>query len=385
MLTIFACNQSDQKDKHPHNNKEEETKSTLTLTAEQIEVTGIQLGSPTRKNLRGMINCNGTLELPPQNKAAISSYLGGLVSRIYVIQGMEVKAGQVLATIENPEYIKIQERYLQSWNQIQYTQKDYERQKSLSEEKVVSDKKYQLAETDFQNQQAIVASLESQIKLLGINPENVRNGKFTSSVPVRTPIGGFVHTINIVTGAFVEPARELFSVVDNHHVHIDLHVFERDAAKIKIGQTVLFGFSEKGDKPHQAEVFAVGKAYDESTRSISIHAEIRKNKAATLLPGMFVHARIITDTVQSQTLPEEAIVTQGDMQFVYALTDTTSKKEMVFKKYPIKTGLSDNGYTDYNFIETPKYPDKLVLKGSYYLKAKEKLEAEGEGGGGHGH
>jgi len=167
-------------------------------------------------------------------------------------------------------------------------------------------------------------------------------------------------------------------------VHIDLHVFERDASKIKIGQTVLFGFSEKGDKPYEAEVFAVGKAYDESTRSINIHAEIRKNKEASLLPGMFVHARIVTDTVQSQTLPEEAIVTMGDMQFVYALTDTSSNKKMAFKKYPVKTGLSDNGFVDYTFIETPSYPDKLVLKGSYYLKSKEVMDQQGEGGG-HGH
>jgi cobalt-zinc-cadmium efflux system membrane fusion protein len=381
LLVGCAENKHEEEQKSKHSDHENE--SVLQLTQKQVEVTGIVLGKPALNHLRGMISCNGTLELPPQNKAAISSYLGGLVSRIFVIQGMEVKAGQVLAMMENPEYIKIQERYLQSWNQMHYVQKDFERQKILSEEKVVSDKKYQLAETDLQNQQAVLLSLESQIKMLGINPEDVKKGKLVSSVPIKTPIGGFIHTINIVIGAYVEPAKELFTVVDNHHVHIDLHVFERDAHKIKIGQTVLFGFSEKGDKPYQAEVFAVGKAYDESTRSIAIHAEIRKNNEPALLPGMFVHARIVTDTLQSQTLPEEAIVSMGDMKYIYALSDTTDKAMFTFKKYAVKTGIADNGYIDYTFIETPLFLDKLVLKGSYYLKAKELMDAQGDGGHGH--
>lgn len=386
-LSIASCKkQSDKEEGKNQKDKQEESNNKIELSKEQLEVTGIELGKPEMRNLQGMISCNGTLELPPQNKAAISSFTGGMVSRIFVIQGTEVKKYETLALIENPEIIKMQENYLQAWGKLQYAQKEYERQKTLSDEKVVAIKKFQMAETEYLNQKAVTNSLEGQLRLLHINPSEVRKGKFSSSVPLKTPIGGFINKINISTGAYVEPATELFSVVDNHHVHIDLHVFEKDAEKIKVDQKVLFGFSEKGEKPYQAEVFAVGKAYDEQTRSISVHAEIRKNKDHSLMPGMFVHARIITDSIHSKTIPDEAIVTKGEINFVYALTDTIAEKDtmFIFEKYAVKTGMADNGFSEFEFIDKPDKAFSLVTKGAYYLKSIEIRQQEGEGGG-HGH
>lgn len=385
-LGIASCKKKSDIEEEKKQEQQEEPKGKIELTTEQVKVTGIKLGKPEMRTIQGMITCNGTLELPPQNKAAISSFTGGMVSRIYVIQGTEVKKYETLALIENPEIIKMQENYLQAWGKLQYAQKEYERQKILSEEKVVAIKKFQMAETEYMNQKAVTNSLEGQLRLLHINPANVRKGNFSSSVPLKSPIGGFINKINISTGAYVEPATELFSVVDNHHVHIDLHVFEKDADKIKVGQKVLFGFSEKGEKPYQAEVFAVGKAYDEHTRSISVHAEIRNNKDHSLMPGMFVHSRIITDSVNSETIPDDAIVSKGEINYIYALTDTVAEKDtmFVFEKYAVKTGMADNGFSEFEFIDKPDKHYSLVTEGAYYLKAIETREQEGEGGG-HGH
>lgn len=357
----------------------------LSLTQKQISIIGMKIGSPEYKHLQGMISANGTLELPPQNKAAVSSLIGGLVTRIFVIQGDKVNAGQTLAIIEAPEIIQLQENYLKAQSDLEYTRYELERQEILSDEKVVATKKYQLAKADFENKKSMATSLESQLKLLGISADAVKKGQLVSGIPVKTPINGYVHRINISTGSYANPAIELFSVVDNHHVHIDLHVFEKDAGKVKVGQKVLFGFSESGEKPYEAEIFAVGKAYDETSKSIGIHAEIRNNKSQLLMPGMFVHARIVTEQTQSLTLPDEAIIMMGDLNYVYALTDTITGQDTsyTFARYAIKTGISDNGFTSYDFIQQPEKNYPLVLHGTYYLKA---MEIQNQGGDiGHGH
>jgi len=395
LLILFIGNgcksENHDHDEHDHESPESgsdnhsEKDTHLTLTQKQMDIIGMQIGFPEYRHLEGMIPANGTLELPPQNKAAVSSLLGGLVARIFVIQGDKVSAGQTLAVIENPEIIQIQENYLKAQSDLEYARNELERQEILADEKVVATKKFQFAKTDFENKKSMAASLESQLKLLGISTDAVRKGQLVSGIPVKTPINGYVHRINISTGSYANPAAELFSVVDNHHVHIDLHVFEKDADKVKIGQKVLFGFSEKGEKHYEGEIFAVGKAYDETSRSIGIHAEIRNNKNQLLMPGMFVHARIVTAQTKTEALPDDAIIMMGDLNYVYALTDTIINRDTsyIFTRYAIKTGISDNGFTSYEFIQQPEKSYPMVLKGTYYLKA---MEIQNQGSDiGHGH
>ena len=393
ILVIGNGCKSKKHDHDDHNHEKHESESDrqaendthLSLNQRQLDIIGMKIGFPESRHLEGMIPANGTLELPPQNKAAVSSLLGGLVTRIFVIQGDKVSAGQTLAVIEAPEIIQLQENYLKARSDLEYARNEFERQEILADEKVVAAKKFQLAKTDFENKKSMAASLESQLKLLGISTEAARKGKFVSSIPVKTPINGYIHGINISTGSYANPAVELFSVVDNHHVHIDLHVFEKDADKVKVGQKVLFGFSEKGEKQYEAEIFAVGKAYDETSRSIGIHAEIRNNKSQLLMPGMFVHARIVTEQTKTEALPDDAIIMMGDLNYVYALTDTIVDRDTsyAFTKYAVKTGISDNGFTSYDYIQQPDKPYPMVLKGTYYLKA---MEIQNQGGDmGHGH
>ncbi len=366
-------------------NDQNESESHLTLTKKQIDIIGMRIGFPSPQYLEGMIPANGTLELPPQNKAAVSSLVGGLISRIFVIQGDKVSAGQTLAIIENPEIIQLQENYLKARADLEYARDEFERQEILADEKVVATKKFQMALTDYENKKTIAASLESQLRLLAVSIEDVRKGKLVSSIPVKTPINGYIHRVNIATGSYASPGIELFSVVDNHHVHIDLHIFEKDADKVKVGQKVLFGFAEKSEKNYEAEIFAVGKAYDETSRSIGIHAEIRDNKSELLMPGMYVHARIVTEQRRVEALPEEAFVMMGELHYVYALTDTIigGDTNYIFTKFPVKMGISDNGFSAYTFIEQPSANYPLALKGAYYLKA---MEIQSQGGDpGHSH
>ena len=70
--------------------------------------------------------------------------------------------------------------------------------------------------------------------------------------------------VEINIGKFVEPASEMFEIVDNEHIHIDLHVYEKDINAIKIGQKVLFSLASNEGVDYEAVVFAIGKAFEKS-------------------------------------------------------------------------------------------------------------------------
>ncbi|MFN6945892.1 MAG: efflux RND transporter periplasmic adaptor subunit [Cytophagaceae bacterium] len=259
VIAIAGCNRAEKQTNSAETHTEkEESIEYVTLTPTQIETVGIALGSFDTIAIKNLVKANGVLDLPPQNRATVTNILGGLITKINVIQGDRVKKGEVLAFIENPEILKIQQNYLEARTQLEYAKQEYLRQKELFEERIVAGKKFQAAEAEYKVSKTLVSSLESQLRQLGISPASVGGGNMIRQVPVTSPITGFVHRIEVNTGAYAEPARPLFEIVDNHHIHVDLQVYERDIHKVKEGQTVYFTLRGDTTEQYTAEIFSVG-------------------------------------------------------------------------------------------------------------------------------
>ena len=135
------------------------------LNEAQYNAAGVALGTFTMKNLSDVVNANGYTKLPPQNQADISVHLGGVVQTIKVIEGEFVKKGEVLATIESPEFAKLQEAYLTSKSNLEFLSLEYDRQKKLSEEDVNSKKVFQRAKSDYDIEKARYSSLQKQLSI----------------------------------------------------------------------------------------------------------------------------------------------------------------------------------------------------------------------------
>ena len=113
------------------------------LNEAQFNASSIELGTFSDKNLSEVIKANGYTKLPPQNQADVSVFTTGIVKTINVIEGQRVSKGQTIATIESPEFTKIQEAYLTSKSNLEFLKLEFERQKTLSDEEVNSKKVFQ--------------------------------------------------------------------------------------------------------------------------------------------------------------------------------------------------------------------------------------------------
>lgn len=402
--------EQDQGHGHGHGNEGEAEgiKEEVHLNERQIQVMGIEMGKFQYLNLSTTVKSNGQLEVPPQNKASVSAMMGGRVKSINVLEGDHVNKGQTLALLEHPDFVDMERAYITAKSSLGFLKMEFERKQSLYTDSISSAKAYQKVKADYEIALATTNALKVKLKMLNINVSEIEKGNFVSAIPIKAPINGYVHKIEINIGKFLQPEQEMFELVDNEHIHIDLMVYEKDMHKIKVDQKVAFTLTNNPDSVFQGTIFSVGKSFEDEPKAMVVHAEI-DNKMGNLLPGMYVDARIITDDKEVRALPDDAIVSDGGLNYIFVLKNSAGKgnnhghqhenegekeqehghgdghdhgEEMVFRKMEVSTGAKDIGFTE--VVTADNIPDqfKIVTKGAFYLLAEMK---KGEGGGGHGH
>ena len=370
-----------EEDGHAHDektnneSKEEHSDSEkVMLSARQFEALKMKIDTIASRNMSGYVEANGTLEVPPQNEAAITSVVGANVVSIEVIEGDKVNKGQVVAYLSHPNIIQMQTDYLNAYSNSTFLKKNYERQQKLYNAGVGSGANFQKAEAEYDASKAMVNGMAAQLKLLNINSNSVANGTIAQRVALRSPIEGYVQKVEVKTGQYVEPQTELFEIVDTHHVHADLMVFEKDVYKVKKGQKVTFNIQSIEDDELSAEIYSVSKTFEDNPKAVHVHAEI-ENKKGNLIPGMYIQGRIQTESTKTMALPESAIVKEGDKFYVFSV-----EKENVdwsFKPIEVILGDKDGDWVAIQFSEEIATNTKFAYNNAYYLIAEmKKGEAE---------
>ncbi|EPR73566.1 putative Co/Zn/Cd efflux system membrane fusion protein [Winogradskyella psychrotolerans RS-3] len=289
-FSIVACGNSSQTEKDNHNHNEatigiglgdnestEEAHSEgegVKLTTKQFDALQMKVDTLSLRNLSGYVNANGTLEVPPQSEAAITSVVGANVVSIEVIEGDKVTKGQVVAYLSHPNIINMQTDYLNATSNSNYLKKSYERQQKLYDAGVGSGANFQKAKAEYDVSKSMASGLAAQLQMLNINPSTVRNGTIAQRVPLRSPIEGFVKKVEVKTGQYVDPQTELFDIVNTDDVHADLIVFEKDVFKVKKGQKVIFNIQSNSDEDLVAEILSVSKTFEDNPKGVHVHAEI---------------------------------------------------------------------------------------------------------------
>lgn len=367
-------------DHHAH---EEEHAEEVHLSQSQFEALGLKVDTIPMRNMSASVEANGQLEVPPQNEATVTAIVGANVQGITVIEGDPVQKGQPLAYLSHPNLIQLQTDYLDAVNQLEFTEQEYNRQKKLYEEEVGSGKAYQEVKAKYGSLQAKVGGLKQQLNMLAMDVSKIESGELYQRVPVLSPIDGFIKKVRIKLGQFVQPETELFEVINNHHIHADLMVFEKDVQKVKEGQQVYFTVQSLPGEELAAEIYAVGKSFEQDPKAVHIHAEI-ENKKGLLLPGMYVKGRILMDEEQTLAVPEEAVVREDDKYWIFMVTGqpTDESGEWHFEPMEVFPGTEENGWMAIRLLHDQAAKRKFALNNAYYLLAEMK---KGEGGHGHAH
>ena len=354
------------------------------LTEAQSKTAGIALGKIENKQISGTVKVNGVLDVPPQQLVSISVPLGGFVKNTSLLQGSRVKKGQVIATIENIDFIQIQQDYLEAKSQLELTEADYKRQQELAKENVNSQKALQQSRTNLATWQAKYNALLEKLKVINIDIKSLETGKVTSSINLYSPIGGYVTQVNVNIGKFVTPTDVIFEIVDTQHLHAELIVFEKDVLKLKIGQKVRFTLANETAE-RMATIYLIGREINKE-RTVQVHCHIDKEDTE-LLPGMYLSAYVETGGAQVPALPDESIVDYNGKKYIFIASDEDLEESKPqesgrhFTMLEIQTSNRELGFTEVNVADSIRQAD-VVVKGAYSLLSKMK-NSEEEGGHGH--
>lgn len=347
----------------------------VTLTSAEQQMGGVRLGSITRRPMSGGLKVNGVLDVPPENLVSVSAPLGGFVDRTDLLQGSRVHAGQVLAVIRNPDFVQLQQDYLEARSQLKYARAEAERQGELYRQEVAPQKNYQRAQAEYEALQVKTNAQAARLRLAGLPI----GGRIVSTANVRAPKSGFVKAVNVSIGQSVTPTDVLFEIVNPEHLHVELTVFERDIPQVKEGQLIRFSLgNDSVSRERTAHIYLISKTIGPE-RAVRVHAHLDREDER-LLPGTFVRAVIETNRVTVPTLPEKAVVQYGAQAYVFVAVDSAAQAgTAVYRLVPVTRGVSEDGYTEIHLpaAETGR-PLRFVTEGAYSLLGKLKNAEEEE-------
>lgn len=345
-----------------------ENENVVSLTNEQLKNATIETGVLERRPISSILKVNGQVDVPPQNMVSVSMPLGGYLKSTKLLPGLHFSKGEVIAVMEDQQYIQLQQDYLITKSQLNFAEKEFLRQKELNQSQASSDKVFQLAESEYKTLRITLSSLAEKLKLININPNNLTEKSISKSVNIYAPINGFVSKVNVNIGKYVNPSDVLFELINPSDIHLNLKIFEKDVVKLQIGQKLFAFTNNEIDKKHLCEILLISKDLSaEHTADVHCHFE---NYDKNLLPGMYMNAEIELKNTNTFTLPEDAIVNFEGKNFLFI-----SKNSNVFLMTEVKIGNHEDGFVeivnDSDFENT-----KIVTKGAYTLLMKLKNKAD---------
>ncbi|MEQ7799908.1 efflux RND transporter periplasmic adaptor subunit [Pedobacter sp. ASV1-7] len=340
--------------------------SIVQLSPEQAKQIDLQVQDVQAKNISSTLKLSGQIDAPPQNMVSVSVPLGGYLKSTDMLQGTQVRKGQLLAVMEDPQYIQLQQDYLSTKNKLAYAGKEYSRQRELNISKAASDKVLQMAEMDFRTLNIEYKALAEKLRLIGIEPAKLTENNISRAIRIYSPINGYVSKVNVNIGKYVLPSDILFELVNPNNIHLNLTVFEKDLNKIKIGQEVVVYSNSSPDKKYSTKVKLVSRSLGDE-RSAIVQCDFKQQDRA-LVPGMYMNAELHLDKGIIGALPDDALVSFENKDYVFI-----DKGNNTFKMTEVNKGNTDQGYTA---IDSALDGKKIVVKGAYSLLMKLKNTME---------
>jgi cobalt-zinc-cadmium efflux system membrane fusion protein len=366
LLTILSCGNNEKETLvNPENlNKQHD----IVVSKIQFDSENMELGKLSMQEFNQSITSTGFIDVPPLSRASVTTFMPGYIKSTPLLVGDEVEKGQLLVTLEDPEFIELQQNYMEVSRKLSYLKSEFERQETLFKENITSQKNYLKAESDYKSNLAHYNGLKQKLKMLNINPTHVENGNISSTINLYSPIKGSVTKVNVSNGSYVSASTEILEIINTEHIHLELLVFEKDILKIKKEQPINFTVPEASTNIFNAKVHLVGSSIDPINRTIKVHGHIEDDENSPFVIGMFVEANIITGTSNANALPKEAV---ADLDGVfYALILDKQDDEYIFKKVKVEVGNQTETFVEVVNIEL--FEHKQVLsKGAFMLLSRE--------------
>jgi len=347
-------------------------------SAIEIELVGPQ-------SIAGVIPATGKVLVPEDRVAVIGPVNAGRIVRLFAGQGSRVQKGQKLADLESADIDQAEADYLKaladyenarrsSVAEIRLAQENYDRTKLLYEKTITAGKNLQTAEHDLEvakaagessvnGAKATLTAARRHLLILGLSSSTIdslpKKPDLAAVFSLNSPIAGTVIERNATVGASVGTDANLFKIIDLSRVWIDANVFEKDLARVRMGQEVKVNLPALPGSTYTGRVILIDSVVDPETRTIKVRTEVA-NPDSRLKPDMFANVEIVTDLNRSAiSIPQTAVLNDGGKTVVFVAEGNG------YQKREVHTGIQNGDRLE--IVEGLSAGEKVVVKGNYLL------------------
>jgi cobalt-zinc-cadmium efflux system membrane fusion protein len=304
----------------------------------------------------------------------VTPRITGRVVDVRVSVGNDVKAGSVLAVLDSTELGQTKLEYIKSQTLLELAKANYEREKSLFDQKIAAKKDVLAAQAEYRKAEAEARSFHERLRLYGLSDEAINNLNNLPSVYTLTSPGpGVVIEREMSKGEVIEAGKKVATISDLSTVWVLLNIHEKDLAKVKQGTSVKIHTESYPGEVFAGKVAYIGDVVDPQTRTVPLRVEV-PNPRALLKPGMFATAEVVTGTSSTEAImiPSSAIQKIQGKPAVFV-----QEKDGSFAKRKLELGREFG-----NSVEVKsglKEGEQVVITGAFTLKSellKESLEGD---------
>jgi membrane fusion protein, heavy metal efflux system len=293
----------------------------------------------------------------------VITQIGGPVSRILVVPGEHVRAGQPLLEVTSPDYSQLLDTYIKAREGFRVADKNYARAQDLYQHQAIAERDLLQAESDRNQAQADLNASEQSMKILGIkNPEDVAKAASSAEIPVIAPIGGEVVERLVSPGQVMQAGQtQAFTISDMSTVWVLANVYQADLAYIKTGDDVVVQTDAYPESFH-GRISYVSAALDPNTRTLQARVVV-DNPGEKLKKDMYCTVTVTAGAIQKAiAVPDAAVLRDDENQpFVYVATGANQ-----FGRRGVEIGQSENGQT--HILQGLSAGEKVVGNGSLFLQ-----------------
>jgi cobalt-zinc-cadmium efflux system membrane fusion protein len=319
--------------------------SEITITRKQFESSGMKIGDPSPILFQKKVSGNGYIVASPSGWVKINTLIPGRVNKINHSEGDYIRKGDLLFTIESNEIILLQQDYAEAFNQFSSIKANYERQKALAEEKIISQKDFIETESDYRSLLSKTEGLKARLRLIHIDPAQVEKGNIIPESSIYSPIQGFITKMDLVRGQFIEPQATVMELIDINQLQLNLYIFENDLKDMAVGQKVLYYDPDDKKQIYEASLSSIGKAIDPETKTVLCKARIKPEDQSKFVNRLFVNIEIISNQHQVMAIPAEAASNVNGRYYVLVLVSDNGEN-LTFRKVPVHGGEIMQGYVE---------------------------------------
>ena len=347
--------------------EEKEEADVISFLKEQQWNTEFATSKVKEMTLTASVKTNSIVKPKIKYYAEVSSLVSGIIllkeNNKMASIGEKVKKGEVLLTISPPlksdnGFTNLVAEYEEAKSQFKYAESNLDRMRKLHKNDIVSLKKLQNAELDFNIADAKLRSFNRSLEAQSLD---LNNHNFF----LKAPISGIISSFHFTPGEYIEVGQKLFSIVNTSIVWLESFIPVSEINRVKGFYGIylnvdgikeeIFISKEKG------KLISIGQILDPSSNTVPVIFEIN-NPENILKIGMLTNIRIRThEEINTLTIPSSAIFEDEGKAVCYIQTDGES-----FIKKEIQTGIEDKNHVQ--ILKGLSGNERIVTKGGYQVK-----------------